>query len=175
MTRNDHFALQPIALLFHLSGCFSPQWVSDGGKFLYLSLFVTAVGFHRLLLILWASIVWFHGMALGLYCPYGWALKLMSWGLLCTHLELILDGYFKCVGCTCGLWAWMARELIIMGFGLIVWIWSTHRLKIHKFPPWKFDSLELDYPSQLIRIYMLQNTSSCHHLRNNLISMLCYL
>ena len=57
-------------------------------------------------------------MALGLYCPYGYALKLMLWGLLWTHLELILDGYFKCVGCTCGLWAWMDRELKIMGLGL---------------------------------------------------------
>ena len=96
------------------------------------SLFVTAVGFHRLLLILWASIGWFHRLALGLCCPYGWAFKLMSWSLLRTHLELILDGYVKCVGCTCGLWAWMARELIIMGFRLIVWVSSTHRFNIHK-------------------------------------------
>ena len=111
-------------LLFY-SPYLAVSLLSDGGKFLYLSLFVTAVGFHRLLLILRASIGWFHGIALGLYCLYGWALKLMSWGLLWTHLELILDGYFKCVGCTCGLWAWMARDLIIMGFRQIVWVSSV--------------------------------------------------
>ena len=121
LTRKGHFALQPIALLFPLSllfplfGCFSPQWWRE---ILVLKLICYSCGL--LLLILWASIGWFHGMAFELSCPYGWALKLMSWGLLWTHLELILDGYFKCVGCTCGLWAWMARDLIIMGFRLIV-------------------------------------------------------
>ena len=129
---------------------------------------VTAVGFHRLLLIfcvlqLVDSIKWLLD-----FVVHMWALKLMSWGLLWIYFELILDGYIKCVGCTFSQWAWM-------GFRLIVWVSSTHRFKIHKFPPLKFGSLNLDYPSQLIIIYMLQNISSCHHLRNNLISMLSYL
>ena len=109
--------------------CFSPLWAwftSDGGKYLKLKSLIFVMGFHRLLR---ASIGWFHRMALGLYCPYGWALNLVSWGSL-THLKLILDGYFKCVSCTCGLWACMARELIITGFRLIVWVSCTHRFKI---------------------------------------------
>ena len=110
LTRNGHFALQPIALLFPLSGLLLSSvsmvhyWWRE---ILELKLEICHIcGLSWAVAdLLWASIGWFHRMALGLYCPYGWALKLMSWGLLWTHLELIFDGYFKCVGYTCGLWA----------------------------------------------------------------------
>ena len=61
-----------------------------------------------------------------------WTLLLLSiWmgfesdvmGLLWTHLEWILDVYFKCVGCTFSMWAWI-------GSRLIVWVSSAHIFRI---------------------------------------------
>ena len=103
LTRNGHFAIQPIALLFPLRVAVS--LLSDWRKYLNLSL-IPSNGFWTLLLLS----IWM-----------GFESDVM--GLLWTHLEWILDVYFKCVGCTFSMWAWI-------GSRLIVWVSSVHIFRI---------------------------------------------